>query len=816
MTTTTKHSTRRQLQTANATVEQARARNNVLRERFPPRAAEARWPATAQLADEVLHRLTAPPFLPAANATRAGRRRGVAKLLRWLSSLPGDTWQQRWKTSGVEEIPGADWTDLPLRFLRQSGPSPQYERVDLTSGLLMLVCGDVIRPDLAWMLTRTHKHLAPAMAEVRDPEGFARLAQLAESGPAGTRGEATLTATRIAMILACKGGSIANITVGDCVELVDTLRRVYVRGGQRKVDFYLRLRALGIFPEDAPATIRAFGLAAGRLSIEELVDRYPIRCRPVRDLIVDYLRERQPSLDYTSLDAMSRTLAGLFWTRVEALSPGIDSLRLAPILARAWKTDIATKKRTTIGPDGSAVEVASPRLNAKDELIRVRAFYLDIAHWPARWAPWVVPCPISDEEISKAKDRKHRKARMDQRTRERLPLLPELTDTVDRRRRAAAELLAAAEHTPPGNLIPDTGGTLRRAVAPKAAGHLTWAEETSTGRRRNLTYEETEAFWAFAAIEVLRLTGIRNEELLELTHHSITEYRLPSTGEVVPLLQVAPSKTDSERLLLVSPELADVLSSIIRRLRGGSGAIPLVTSYDVHERVWNPPMPLLFQRDIGTEHRAFTPTALRKLLINALAATGLTDAGGEPLVFSPHDFRRIFVTDAIMNGLPPHIAQVICGHKSLDTTMGYKAIYPAETIEAHRAFIARRRATRPSDEYRTPTEEEWDAFLAHFEKRKVSIGTCGRAFSSPCVHEHACVRCSLLRPDPAQRGRLEEIRDNLLARIAEAEREGWLGEIEGLKVSLAGAEDKLAQIDRQSQKATISLGMPTTRSGDLE
>ncbi|MFF2580064.1 hypothetical protein [Streptomyces goshikiensis] len=52
--------------------------------------------------------------------------------------------------------------------------------------------------------------------------------------------------------------------------------------------------------------------------------------------------------------------------------------------------------------------------------------------------------------------------------------------------------------------------------------------------------------------------------------------------------------------------------------------------------------------------------------------------------------------------------------------------------------------------------------------------------------------------------------------LAEAEREGWLGEIEGLKVSLAGAEDKLAQIDRQSQKATISLGMPTTRSGDLE
>ncbi len=148
-------------------------------------------------------------------------------------------------------------------------------------------------------------------------------------------------------------------------------------------------------------------------------------------------------------------------------------------------------------------------------------------------------------------------------------------------------------------------------------------------------------------------------------------------------------------------------------------------------------MPLLFQRSIGSENRAFTPSAIRKLLINALAATGLTDAAGDPLMFSPHDFRRIFVTDAIMSGLPPHIAQVICGHKNIDTTIGYKAVYPAEAIEAHRAFIARRRATRPSEEYRTPTDEEWDAFLAHFEKRKVSIGTCGRAFASPCVHEHA-------------------------------------------------------------------------------
>jgi integrase len=813
MTAVVKHTARSKPGTA-GTAAPAQPRNSQLRRQFPPGPVQEWWPATARGEDEVLQRLTSPPFLPEVQATRAGRRRGTAKLLRWLSSFPGDTWQQRWEASGAEEHPGSSWLPLPLGWLRGNGLAASYDENDLSSGLLMPICGDVIRPRMAWMVTRAHRHLAPVMAEVRDPAGFARLRELAESGPAPARKDARLAATRIATILACKGGAISGITVGDCVEMADTQRLVHSRGGQKKVDFYLRLHALGVFPADAPATIRAFGMAQGQLTIEELAGRYRLQCKPVRDLLADYLRERQPALDYASLDAISSSLAGLFWARIEALSPGIATLQLPPDVARAWKEDLQTIKRSVTGPDGQKTVVTRPRINAKDELIRVRALYLDTAQWameePERWAQWAVPSPVSDAEINWARERRRRKARMDQRTRERLPVLPVLTRTAAERKNATARHLQAAIATPPGEIIEGTSGTLRRAVTPTANGRHVWAEDTAAGKRRNLSYEEEEAFWAFAVIEVLRLTGIRCEELLELTHHGITEYRLPTTGEVVPLLQIAPSKTDTERLLLVSSELADVLSAIISRLRGPGGDVPLTVSYDVRERVWNPPMPLLFQRSIGSENRAFTPSAIRKLLINALAATGLTDAAGDPLMFSPHDFRRIFVTDAIMSGLPPHIAQVICGHKNIGTTIGYKAVYPAEAIEAHRAFIARRRATRPSEEYRTPTDEEWDAFLAHFEKRKVSVGTCARAFASPCVHEHACVRCSLLRPDPAQHGRLEEIRVNLHDRIAEAEREGWPGEIEGLKVSLAGTEDKLAQIEAtpQRQEQAVHLGMP--------
>lgn len=64
--------------------------------------------------------------------------------------------------------------------------------------------------------------------------------------------------------------------------------------------------------------------------------------------------------------------------------------------------------------------------------------------------------------------------------------------------------------------------------------------------------------------------------------------------------------------------------------------------------------------------------------------------------------------------------------------------------------------------------------------------------------------------DAAQQARLTGIRDNLIARIGEAEREGWAGEAEGLKVSLAAANNKLAQIEmtRARRHQAASLGMP--------
>ena len=745
--------------------------------------------------------------------SRASRRRAGAAA--GLARRPGRRQLAGgWLASGADGA-GAGWTQLAGGWLEQARGPQARGLVLLAPALVTVVCADIIRPSPGWLVAGgcDHAGLARAMAASRDPAGFAQLRALGERDRGATAARTARTLRRAAVILAAKGGVLAGITIGDVLELLDTEAEVFGAARSDAAACYRLLREMGIFGPAAPARLRELR-TAGQRTPAEMIGRHQLTCQPIRDLLVDYLRERQPAMDYGSLEQLARRL-GMFWADLEAHHPGIDSLHLSAEVADAWKQRMRTKQTTIAGPGGKTV-VDAERICHREFLTPVRAFYLDLAQWavddPARWAQWAVPCPVGRAETIQGKIQRHRKSRMDARTRERLPVLPILVRSTAQQHADAQALLHAACGTRPGDTFTAAGAVLVRSVTTASAVSV-WADDPATGSRRNLTAEEDRAFWAWATVEILRATGIRAEELIQLSHHSLVQYRLPGTGELVPLLQIAPSKTDAERLLVINPELADVLSHHHQtdpRRQPGRPA---------RRRLRRPRTPLAATRPgaLPAAHRRREPRHPCRHRAQAarlaLTRTGLTGADGAPLHYTLHDFRRMFLTDVIMSGLPPHIAQIIAGHRDINVTLGYKAVYPEEAIQAHLAFLARRRAQRPSEEYRTPTDAEWEEFLGHFERRKVATGTCGRAFGTPCIHEHSCLRCPMHWPDPAQRDRIAEIRDNLTARITEAEREGWLGEVEGLKVSLAGAEDKLAQIDRRTRTtAPVELGMPALTS----
>ncbi|MDT5045497.1 MAG: hypothetical protein QOG75_1350 [Mycobacterium sp.] len=578
------------------------------------------WALTQRDRQSVEALLTQPPFTPPIRHRRHPGAYDVAVgwMLDWLLDQPGDTWQDRWLASGAD-TDGRSWRHIPVTWLADRGLDQSWMQDWFFRAVFTAFGADLIRPSLTWLVAAQFRRgsLTNIMASCRDPDGFTQIEALCSAEPDVSRAAATRTSYRASLILAAKGGAIADITIGDLLELLAVEAATLNSAPGATHLFYRVLRTMNVFGSETPATLRELR-TLGQRTPEQLIDRYGLVCRPIRDLLVDYLKERQPALDYTSLDSLSNFLGSLFWADVERHHPGIDTLHLSSEVAESWKQRLRTVPKTVRAPDGSATQIQVPRINYRECLTPVRAFYLDLAHWavddPARWAPWVVPCPVGSEEINRRKDKRHRKSRMDARTRDRLPVLPTLRRTADRRCRDAAEVLNAARNTTIGQSFTAAGRTLVRLDSPRGAAVKVWAQDMSTGTRHDLAKLEEHAFWTYAVIEVLRATGIRIEELTELSHHSLVQYRLPTTGEIVPLLQIAPSKSDAERLLVVSPELAEVLSAVISRVRGASGAVPLVAAYDHHERLWLPPLPLLFQRRVGGEQRALSISAIRSML----------------------------------------------------------------------------------------------------------------------------------------------------------------------------------------------------------
>jgi len=284
-------------------------------------------------------------------------------MLDWLEDQPGDTWQQRWLASRAETA-GPGWRQVAVSWLREHGFRSQWLPAELSTALKTLICADLLRPSLDWLVSAASLKgdLARELAPSRDPRGYARLSAHCESHPSMSAAARRHTLQRSSVIIAAKGGTLQDITVGDVLELLDIETAVLAAWPTDAPVLYQMLHELGIFGRQAPTRLREFR-TGGQRTPDELIDRYQLACRPVRNLLVDYLCERQPGLDYNSLKDLSYYLGKRFWKDLELHHPGIDTLQLPAEVATAWRERLLTKPMTVTTPGAGRAVVSVPRIS---------------------------------------------------------------------------------------------------------------------------------------------------------------------------------------------------------------------------------------------------------------------------------------------------------------------------------------------------------------------------------------------------------------------------------------------------------------------
>lgn len=250
------------------------------------------WPEASLPRQDLLSRVE---MLEAGVTPKERRRRlvGVGLVVDWLEGFPGDSWQQRWRAAGADEA-GERWMEtiqVPGRLRGEDG------RGQLTGGVGRLILAGALRPAYNWLCRFQSGKFFERFRSLRDPTGFARLDPLCQATERFTDLDRNLAYIQLPRMLAHNGGLLADISLADCVEAY----RAQVGYSTRQHSHWYRLLLqAGILPGGSPPTINAAS-RRGQLSVEELVDGYQVACAPIRNLLVDYLHERQAGMDYTSL-----------------------------------------------------------------------------------------------------------------------------------------------------------------------------------------------------------------------------------------------------------------------------------------------------------------------------------------------------------------------------------------------------------------------------------------------------------------------------------------------------------------------------------
>ena len=229
-------------------------------------------------------------------------RRQVSEVLGWLEQFEGNTWEQRWLASGADAAP------TPWR----QAVRPNGNGVGVGARMKALMVARLLRPSYVWQLTtRARFHLSSRMLEVNDAEALGRLRALPVYQRALLRHQFDAVAC-LSRVMIRTGRVLEQLQGDDLLHYADVVK---TSGRTRREHLAWELMvALGPLASE-PSTLRAAWSAKGNTrqhSVATLVDRYGIGAGGVRDLLVDYITEIKPSMDYGTLEGWVYRLVRLF------------------------------------------------------------------------------------------------------------------------------------------------------------------------------------------------------------------------------------------------------------------------------------------------------------------------------------------------------------------------------------------------------------------------------------------------------------------------------------------------------------------------
>ncbi len=266
--------------------------------------------------------------------------------------------------------------------------------------------------------------------------------------------------------------------------------------------------------------------------------------------------------------------------------------------------------------------------------------------------------------------------------------------------------------------------------------------------------------FARVAIVVLRHTGLRIGEVLDLELDHIVDYATNGTWLRVPL-----GKLNNERSVPLDDVALEAFDEWLAQRRPHR---PRPHPRDSH----------LADFIFVANGRRLGPVRIQRGLRDAVRAAGLIDSDGQPLRVVAHQLRHTWATELANGGMSLQALMTLLGHRSPEMTIRYARLASPTLKAAYdeaAGKIARRIpvATRPGPA--TPDRIEWLA--SEMLKTRVAHGYCSRDLvADACPYANICETCPNFTTAPEFAPALEHQLDDIRALRDDAEHRGWTSE----------------------------------------